>query len=110
MYPIRRCKCGVEHECSRLDARANGKRRWRKDDSGNNKSGSVDDGVAVGESGDTAAAVTAGAVRTAVHESSASNGREGRVNGVAGRQGQVKDKIPCPRHRIPQKGCWSCEG
>jgi hypothetical protein len=25
MYPIRKCKCGDEHECSRLDPRENGK-------------------------------------------------------------------------------------
>ena len=28
MYPIRKCKCGDEHECPRLDPRENGKQRW----------------------------------------------------------------------------------
>lgn len=27
MYPIRKCKCGESHECSRLDPKANGKLR-----------------------------------------------------------------------------------
>ena len=27
-FPVRRCKCGHEHECPLLDARENGRRRW----------------------------------------------------------------------------------
>lgn len=29
MYPVRKCKCGHEHECPRLDPRANGRLRHR---------------------------------------------------------------------------------
>lgn len=85
-YPIRRCTCGMEHECPRLDPVENGKLRHRV---------AINPGFTV--------------LPTTSTDVAQSEERLIRNQGVVGSNSAVGSGYHCLKHRTPDKNCEYCK-
>lgn len=125
-YPIRRCKCGDEHECSRLDPRENG--RLRHNRGATFSTAESRDGpeqpvpTSVGQSPSEMLAPEASVKSLAtLREADVAQPAEQRTRNVevAGSTPAVSfgnvqradevERPKCTLHRKPEKGCPWCE-